>query len=114
MMPIQPRAVVPGTGLNEGLGEDLVLREEAGGEGEAREEEGTNEHRPGDDSKALLLAESRDLPEVQLPGETVHHGPGTEEEHRLEEGVREDVEGRAEARDHAEPQEHVLSWEIVE
>jgi hypothetical protein len=85
--------------------QDRVLREEPGerrdaGKGERRHEEGPIGHRQA-------AAEAPHPPHVLLPVKGVDDGAGPEEQARLEEGVRQDVEHPRDVRPHAAGQEHV-------
>ncbi len=85
--------------------EDLVLREEAGEREEARDRERRRHHRQ--ERLLHLLFQPAHPTHVLLASHRVDHGAGTEEEARLEERVREDVEHPRRERADAAREEHV-------
>ena len=93
---------------DERLRDDLILGvEPVGNQREAGETQAAVEHRPTDNAPAGHVPQTGHLAQIQLPGKAVHHGPGREEQHGLEEGVGEDVVRCAEGCQHTQPEEHV-------
>ena len=72
------------------LAEDLVLAEEARQAGHAGNRDGADQERPVGDRQILLQAAH--LPEVLLAVQRVNHRAAAEEEQRLEERVRVEME----------------------
>ena len=89
----------------EGGREDLVLREEAGEERHAGEPRGADRHR--DRRRHHARGEAAHLAEVLLAAHAVDDAACAEEEQRLEEGVRDEVENACGVRAEADRREHV-------
>ena len=76
------------------VGQDLILGEEAGERRDAGEREAADPHQRGREGQESRAA--RPSADVLLVVEGVDHDAGPEEQERLEEGVREQVEDAAE------------------
>ena len=87
------------------LPQDRVLGEEAGEAGDAGDGQGRDQH--GAEGDLDLLCQRAHVLHLLLAAHGVDHRAGSEEEQRLEEGVREDVEDAGGKRADAERQEHV-------
>ena len=87
------------------LAEDLVLAEEAREARDAGNRHGADQEGPVGDRQVFL--EAAHLPEVLLAVQRVNHRAAAEEEQRLEEGVRVEMEDAGAERADAHRQEHV-------
>ncbi len=87
------------------LPQDRVLGEEAGEAGDAGDGKRRDQH--GAEGDLDLLAQRAHVLHLLLAAHGVNHRAGSEEEQRLEERVREDVEDAGGKRANAERQEHV-------
>ncbi len=98
----RPQQRVP---FNEGLEQDLVLAEESGQRGHAGNRNRADQERPVRDRQ--FLPEAAHVPDVLLAVQRVNHCAGTEEEQRLEERMRVEMEDAGAERADAHRQEHV-------
>ena len=89
----------------ERVGEDRILREEPRERRHADERERADEER--DVRERHQPAQPAHLPQVLLPGQRVDEDPGGEEQQRLEERVREQVEHPRRVGADADGEEHV-------
>ena len=89
----------------EGPEQDLVLAEEPGQRRHAGNRERADQERPVGDRQVLL--QPAHVPQVLLAGERVNDRAGSEEQQRLEERVRVEMEDAGGVRADAHRQEHV-------
>ncbi len=98
-------AVEVGVAGSEGLGQDLVLGEEAGEREDAGDREGGDQEGPV--GGRHVLSQPAHLPHVLLAAAGVDHRARAEEEAGLEEGVGHEVEDRRDEGADAGAEEHV-------
>src|SRR5258708_7080772 len=85
--------------------ENLVLAEESGSSGYARDRDTGKEERPG--RYRNLLAQASHVAQILFAAQSVDHASGSEEEQRFEKGVRHQVEDASREHAGAHADEHI-------